>query len=174
MSDYALFVSIASILISIGALVWNVWQKYIFVKPALQVSFGIWRVVQPDTSANNRRLLNLTITNLGPGPVVLYACIAKEKHRWWKRVKTLATLNPIHGDPLDPNPTGIGPFGGGLPAKIDASEVKSFYFPYNEECLLQEGVTCVGINDTYQRNTWCRRSDMRKVYQAYKQDFEKP
>jgi hypothetical protein len=49
------------------------------------------------------------------------------------RPRTLT--NPIHGDPADPNPVGIGPFGGGLPAKIDAGEVKSFLFSVHEGLL---------------------------------------
>jgi hypothetical protein len=44
--DYALIISLFSIAISIGALLWNVWQKFIFVKPTLQVSFGLYHVMQ--------------------------------------------------------------------------------------------------------------------------------
>jgi hypothetical protein len=171
-SDYALFISIASIFVSVGALLWNVWQKFLFVKPALQVSFGVGRIVQPGVPSDpKRRLLSLTVTNMGPGPVVLSACIAKERKPWWKRAKSHTTINPIHGDPADPNPVGIGPFGGGLPAKIDAGEVKQFYFPYASDCFLQAGLTRVGINDTYHRLIWCRRGDMQKVYQTYQRDF---
>jgi hypothetical protein len=171
-AEYALIVSIASIFISIGALLWNVWQKFIFVKPSLQVSFGVWRIVQPGIPANEaRRLLNLTVTNMGPGPVSLHSCAGAAKKPWWKRAKSYGLLNPIHGDPADPNPVGIGPFGGGLPAKIDAGEVKSFYFPYTKDCFLNEDLARVGIGDTYQRISWCRRSDMRKVNHSYSEDF---
>jgi hypothetical protein len=58
-----------------------------------------------------------------------------------------------------------------LPAKIDAGEVHTFYFPYQRDCFLQEGVVRVGINDTYQRNIWCRRGDIRKANRAYQRDF---
>lgn len=129
-AEYALVVSIASIFISFGALLWNVWQKFIFVKPTLQVSFGVWRIFQPGIPANEaRRLLNLTVTNMGPGPVILSACTGAPEKPWWKRAKSYGLLNPIHGDPADPNPVGNGPFGGGLPAKVDAGEVKSFFSP---------------------------------------------
>jgi hypothetical protein len=77
---------------------------------------------------------------MGPGPIVLASCVGKPKTPWWQwqRAKSYGLLNPIHGDPADPNPTGIGPFGGGLPAKIDTGEVKPFYFPYTEDCFLDE------------------------------------
>lgn len=171
-ATYALIVSIASIFISIGALLWNVWQKFIFVKPTLQVSFGVWRIFLPDIpAAETRRLLNLTVTNMGPGPVILSACTGAPQKPWWKRAKSYGLLNPIQGDPADPNPVGIGPFGGGLPAKIDAGEVKSFYFPYTKDCFLNEPLAQVGINDSYHRIFWCHRTDMRKVYQSYQRDF---
>jgi hypothetical protein len=167
-SDYALLISIASFFIAFAALLWNVWQKFIFVKPSLQALFGIWRIFQPGSADHNRRLLCLTVANMGPGPAVLQLCIAKEKLKWWKRRRSYGTLNPIHGDPADPNPTGIGPFGGGLPAKIDAGEVKSFYFPYQRDCFLKERLARVGI---YHRMIWCRRGDLKKVYEGYKRDF---
>jgi hypothetical protein len=64
-SDYALITSLVSIVIAIGSLLWNVWQKFIFVKPTLQVSFGIYNVLVPtETGTATRtghRLLNLTV-----------------------------------------------------------------------------------------------------------------
>src|SRR5579863_2271222 len=130
-SDYALFISVTSILISIGAFVWNIWQKFIFVKPALQVSFGVYRVFQPGApSGAPQKLLSLSVANIGPGPVTLYACIAAGTKPWSRRHKSYGMLNPIEGDPTAPNPRGIGPFASGLPAKIDAGEIKAFYFPY--------------------------------------------
>jgi hypothetical protein len=134
-ADYALIMSIASIFISIGALVWNVWQKFLFVKPALQVSFGVWRILQPGAPGHNQRLLHLSVTNMGPGPVILNSCVAKSKKHWWKQAKFYGMLVPIHGDPTDPNPVGIGPFGGGLPAKIGRGRGKVVLFPVYERRL---------------------------------------
>ena len=171
-SDYALIISILSILVAIGSFLWNVWQKFIFVRPSLNVSFGLYRVFQKGIPADKaQRLLNLTVTNMGPGPVILASCIAEPARPWWKRPESYGMLNPIHGDPTDPDPIGIGPFGGGLPVKIDAGEMKSFYFPYTADGFLKEELMRIGINDTYHRNTWCPRKDIRKVNASYKRDF---
>jgi hypothetical protein len=162
-----------------------------FSLPTLQVSFGIYNVLAPTETGtvsfgiynvlvptetgtatrSGHRLLNLTVTNMGPGPVILFACIGKRKTPWWIRPKKLGLLNPIHGDPIHPKPESIGPFSSGLPAKIDASETKSFYFPYTKDCFLSEQLASVGVNDTYQRNTWCRGRDMHKVNMSYRRDF---
>jgi hypothetical protein len=116
-------------------------------------------------------LVGLDGDKYGPGVVVLSACVGKPKAHWWTRGKLLGTINPIHNDPADPNPVSIGPFSAGLPTKIDAGDVKSFYFPYANDCFLSEGLARVGINDTYQRNTWCRGRDMHKANRAYRRDF---
>jgi hypothetical protein len=145
------------------------------VKPTLQVTFGIWNVLRPTPDRDvavpsGHRLLALTVTNMGPGVVVLYACIGRSKAHWWTRPE-FGTINPIHGDVTTQQPISIGPFSAGLPTKIDAGDVTTFYFPYAEECLLRDGIVRVGITDTYQRNTWCRRRDMKKVNTAYRRDF---
>jgi hypothetical protein len=130
-AEYALIVSIASVFVSFGALFWNVWQKFLFVKPTLQVSFGVWRIWQPSAPDNhNRRLLNLTITNMGPGPAVLAACVGKPKKPWWKRAKNskLGLLNPIHGDPVDPNPVASDHLVADCPLKLMLEKPSRFIF----------------------------------------------
>jgi hypothetical protein len=39
--------------------------------------------------------------------------------------------------------------------------------PYSKDCFLREGIARVGINDTFQRNTWCSRRDLRKVNKRF-------
>lgn len=130
-SDYALIISILSLLISLGAFVWNIWQKFIFVKPVIQVGFALGSVLMPAAysyQANGKKLLTISATNMGPGPAILTLCIAKSRSpRFWTRRQDLAAINPIDGNPAAENPVGKGPIAGGLPAKLDAGESKSFY-----------------------------------------------
>lgn len=84
-ADYAFFISLASAIISIASLIWNVWQKYIFVKPQLQVGFSIVSLLEPKPAnpktlaKSNHQLLVINVTNMGPGPVTLYTCVAQAK-----------------------------------------------------------------------------------------------
>jgi hypothetical protein len=173
-ADYALIVSLASALTSVVALLWNVWQKYIFVKPALQVTFGVYRVMERASiefaTPSDHQLLTLTVTNMGPGPAVLQLCVAKRRSDIWRRGR-VGMLNPIHGDATSRDPISQGPYSGGLPCKIEAGEVKSFYFPYNGECFLKDDIYRAGISDTYRRISWCRRRDAKKVMDWYRKDF---
>ena len=66
---------------------------------------------------------------------------------------------------------GVGPFGGGLPGKIEEGDFKGFNFPYQKDSFLSEPIVRIGINDTYRRNIWCRRKDIREVMRAYERDF---
>ena len=170
----ALIISLVSIVTALFSLFWNVWQKFLFIKPSLYVTFQILKIYEPTQEgkieSRDHRLISISVTNMGPGPAMLHACIVRTKKKLWARSQ-LGLLNPIHGDPTSSNPTSIGPFSSGLPMKIDAGEIKSFYFPYNRDCFLKEGVICAGVNDTYQRNTWCKKSYASKVATRYKKDF---
>lgn len=167
-SDFAFLISGISLAIALLALSWNVYEKFIFVKPRLQVSFGVFRVVQ--SGKVGKALLSLTITNMGPGPVIIHSCIIKARKRWFWQ-KQFAMLNPIHNDPASDVPTSIGPFSAGLPLKLDASDVKSFYFPFTAETFLREPITRVGVTDTYGRNAWCRGRDVKKALREFKEKF---
>ena len=106
----------------------------------------------------------------GAGPVILHACMVKLKADRWRRGR-YGLLNPIHGDPAAAEPVSVGPFSGGLPSKIEPGEMKSFYFPYDKDCFLKEPIHRAGICDTYGRNNWCRRQDVKKAAAAYLKDF---
>jgi hypothetical protein len=76
---------------------------------------------------------------------------------------------PSNGDPTSKAPIGIGPFGGGLPHKMDAAEVKGFFMPYDSNCLLKDGMN--RVVDTYGRMTWCSRKNMKLARKRYQDDF---
>ena len=117
-----------------------------------------------------QQLLCLSVTNMGPGTVVLHSCVVMTKQHLWKKGPH-GILNPIHGDPTDAEPFSVGPFSGGLPVKIDVGDTKSFYFPYHKDCFLKDDVARVGIHDTYGRTTWCSRKDIKKAHKRYHEDF---
>src|SRR5216683_199073 len=166
--ETALLISGISLAISAAGFIWNIMEKFIYVKPGIQVTFGVYTIVATDMP--KKRLLSVGVTNMGPGPVILHSCIAKIREPWSLRPQ-LAMLNPIHGDPSSDEPRSLGPFSGGLPLKLEAGEVKSFYFPFSKDTFLSEQVVRVGVNDTYSRNSWCRRKDVRKAKKKFTEAF---
>lgn len=174
-SDYAFYISILALLVSLGALAWNVWQKFIFVRPTIQVSFNLGSIMLPHDAGSYRpsgnKLLTLVATNMGPGPAILTGCIVKTRASGMNFRNELGMINPIHGDPMAASPASIGPFSGGLPAKIDAGDSKTFYFPYEEGGFLAKPVSVIGVVDSYRRMSWCRKSDVRLIVTKYRNDF---
>ena len=177
-ADYALIVSLASAALSLFALVWNVWQKYIFVKPRLQISFALGQVFLPtrpgEPFQKGVELLTLNVTNFGPGSAILHSCVGRTRRRWvnWRYRRALGLINPIHGDPTSATPHTLGPFSGGLPAKIDEAETKSFYFPFNKQCFLRDPLIQVGAHDTFGRYFWCRRRDYKRALESWRKAFK--
>ena len=73
-ADWALVISLCSAAISLAALAWNIWAKFIFPKPTVRVSFSVNRMF-PDR-AKVGKFLTLSATNrassprcLGPWPL---------------------------------------------------------------------------------------------------------
>ena len=123
---------------------------------------------QPD---HNREFISLSATNMGPGEVKLHTAIVRSHRRgWWKRPKAYlrrvyrfdyGMLNPLESFPAQVNHT-IGPFSGGLPAKLAVGETFSSYFP-RRVAWFENRVANIGFSDSFGRNHWCRRSDVEKV-----------
>lgn len=47
-ADWALVVSFFSIAIAFASFIWNVWSKFIYPKPRLQLHIGIMEVIIPN------------------------------------------------------------------------------------------------------------------------------
>ena len=166
--EIALLISGGAVAIAVASFAWNILEKFIYVKPRLQVSFGIYSVLQGGRAT--KRLCNLSVTNMGPGSAILHSCIVKMSGpRFWK--PQYGILNPIHGDPTNDAPISVGPFSGGLPATINSGEVKSFYFPFTSDTFLKEPLIGIGVTDTYGRKHWCRRQDLEKARLRYEEEF---
>ena len=137
-APWALLISLASLLIASASLIWNVWQKLIFPKPRVGVSFMVMFIVGSEPP---RRLLTLNFTNFGPGDVVIDCAVARPKTPWHKRRTSFGMLNPIANLAQPDNPT--GPYAGGLPKKMAIGEEHMLYFPYQANLFMSDDVTPV-------------------------------
>lgn len=169
-SDFALLMSGASLALSISGFLWSIWKEFIFVKPKINVSFTAVEIFGRPTNVKN--LLALSVTNMGPGPVTLYACVGRGYGKPFFKRRSLGIINPIHGDPTIAPHESIGPFSAGLPVlELEPGKSKQFYFPYSRDCFLQEPLERIGVHDTYGRYHWCSRGMMLKAREKYWKDF---
>jgi hypothetical protein len=153
-ADWAFVVSILSMLISLGGFVWNVWSKFIYPKPRVNVGFTFSTIFQVgNPKLHDRKVLSLSATNMGPAAVTLHSCIAWRKRRWWewkKLGRDFRLLNPLHDFPNQVEKS-IGPFGGGLPKKLEIGEQFSAYLVANHEPLSKDDYDRIGFDDTFGR-----------------------
>ncbi|MFD2578507.1 hypothetical protein ACFSTD_07570 [Novosphingobium colocasiae] len=149
-----------------ASFIWNVWQKFIFPKPRVRVTFMLMRIVGSDPP---HRLLTLNFTNFGPGEIVIDCAVARPRTPWYKRRTRLGLLNPIANLAQPDEPT--GPYAGGLPKKLAVGEEHILYFPYVAEMFMREPLACIGVHDSFRRTHWAPRGDFRKVVEQHRKDF---
>ena len=62
-ADWALVISLCSFGVSLAAFVWNVWSKFIYPKPQVQVAFRMMTIVQGGSA--DESILSLSATKHG-------------------------------------------------------------------------------------------------------------
>lgn len=162
-ADWALIISLGSLIIALFSFVWNIWSKFIYPKPVVKTSINFMTLY--DKNGDGPSCISLNATNLGPTEVTLYTAIAREPKAWFKR-KNISILMPIEGFPTTIERTN-GPFSGGLPKKLPVGEQFSVFFPVSasEDWFEKNNLIDFGFNDTFGRNHWCPRKqgkDLRK------------
>src|SRR5712675_722184 len=168
-ADWALVISICSAIVSLAGFVWNVWSKFIYPKPRVQVSFSFMRVVQGNFSGE--KVLVLSATNMGPVQVTLYYALVTYS-RWARRLSSVGLLNPLHNYPAQTTHS-IGPFGGGLPKKLDVGEQFSVYLLPDHEMLAKGDYERIGFSDTFGRSHWAPRRRILETLPSIRDACEK-
>jgi hypothetical protein len=86
------------------------------------------------------------------GPRTGYAAFRHaEKSQYW-RTRGYALLNPLHNYPVQTDHS-VGPFGGGLPKKVEVGEQFSVYFTAYHDGLAEDEFNQIGFHDLYGRNS---------------------
>ncbi|MCH2276906.1 hypothetical protein [Thalassospira sp.] len=152
-ADFALALASGSFVIATLSLGWNIWSKFIFPKPHVQVGASIMRAMSRDGEFEEPAL-HITVTNHGPAEVVIYAAIGKSSNAG-KQDKTLV-LNPYNQYPYDLDSS--GPFSGGLPKRLIVGETFSLAFPVVKDWFETEKMQRLGVSDTFNRMHWVKDS----------------
>jgi hypothetical protein len=166
-ADWALLISLLSLLLAIASFVWNVWSKFIYPKPRLAVGFqkmsilqgGVWR--QPHFS--------MTITNHGPIKTTVYLAVARFRTKNPFKPQN-GILNPIHNFPNEPY-VGIGPFGGGLPFELEVGKDLRLQFPYEIDGFFGDALLRIGVTDVFGNSHWVRPKILSAAKKQFLKDF---
>jgi hypothetical protein len=169
-ADWALVISICSAVVSLAGFVWNVWSKFIYPKPRVDVHLSMVTVFYPrgPRDPDPVRVVQLSATNMGPAEVTLRSALVMFWPRWFSD-KSYGLLNVL---PRLPESTdyateyehlGGGPFAGGLPKKLAIGENFSVYLVPDHETLAGGKYHRVGFDDSFGRQHWSPRSDIITV-----------
>lgn len=158
-ADWALIISIISAITSIAGFVWNVWSKFIYPKPKVNVTAGIYAA--PGATDDDDHWLLVTATNLGPGPVTLRYVIG-QTYRNWRLRRMQAIFLPLANPGLSRDYT-EGPLSGGLPKTLDPAASFTCWLSFPHEGLEQTKLRGIGFSDSFGRLHLCSRADMKRI-----------
>jgi hypothetical protein len=160
-ADWALVISLCSAGVSLASFIWNVWSKFIYPKPVVQVSFQMMRSIYPAQGVVGGQVLALIATNMGPAQVTLRTAICRRRKRFpFLKTRSFFLLSPIPNYPQDTE-LSIGPFAGGLPKKLEVGEQFTAYFIPDHEGLAKGEAARIGFDDTFGTLHWAPRSHIR-------------
>jgi hypothetical protein len=161
-SAIAILISVISAAIATFSLGWNVYRDVV-LKPKVVVTFGIKNVFQQGRDPSPD-YVGISAVNHGPGAITLNTIVLKETSpfkRFFKKEK-FAVLN------YDWN----NPYSGRLPAKLDVGEGVDLFVDFKEGCFLSNPFTHLGINDSFGRSSWAKKSAMKLNRNKWKDKFE--
>jgi hypothetical protein len=159
-ADWALVISIGSLLIASASFVWNIWAKFIYPKPRVRVNFSMMTLLDRQRPAERPQALRLSATNLGPIEVTLSGALVRFSTSPFKD-DSYGLLNILPAFPASPvDDLGAGPFAGCLPKKLAVGEEFGVYLVADHESLAKGDYRDIGFNDTFGRNHWARRIDI--------------
>jgi hypothetical protein len=163
-ADWALVISLLSFVVSLGAFIWNVWSKFIYPKPKVHVACAFVDVIG---DGEVDEVVSLTAVNHGPIEVTLGKAMLF-KRGFMPGNKQYGVLFPLHNYPIVKDAT-IGPFGGGLPKKLEVGEQFSVKFTPGHPEIADETWSHIGFDDTFGRTHWASRRDLRETRKHVKE-----
>jgi hypothetical protein len=160
-AEFALLVSIFSVVIASLSLGWNIYRDVV-LKARVDVSFAVVTLI--DQSRRDRpQYLNIKATNFGPGVVTLSTIVVKDSRLWTRlmRQPRYAIITPDYTNPLSAK----------LPAKLEAGDKIELLLPYDKEAFLKERFNRVGLSDYFGRIHWARIREFKRARETWHKDF---
>ena len=187
-AQIALVISGLSFLLALSSFVWNIWSKYIFPKPRVQVTARVGYLDQHNgyvlyehhsgtlPGGAKRDLLDVAVlalsaTNFGPGEVTLSIAVARKSKLEDRSIWGTGMLNPYKNFPDDVSSD--GPASGGLPKRLAVGDEFTAFLPFNTDWFTRERLVKFGFLDTFRRKHYCRASDIRTLRNAATRESKK-
>jgi hypothetical protein len=150
-------ISLVSLLMSGLALGWNMYRE-LALRARVRVRFSIVSV-----DGGPDEFLSISATNMGPGPVQIEMIDCKDAPFWRVLTRTVKyfVVRPDFTNPLNHR----------LPHRLDVGDRLTELLPYDEQCLLRVGVTHVGFSDSFGRDHFAPKGQVRLAKRSFQQQF---
>lgn len=162
-SEIAILISVVSAVIAAFSLGWNVYRDVV-LKPKVVVTFGKKNIFQAGMPPSPD-YVGITAVNHGPGTVTLNSIVLKETSLIKKILKKqkYAVLNHDWHNP----------YSGRLPVKLEVGEGVDLFVDFDKECFLKHPFTHLGLNDSFGRSSWAKKSAMKHNRKKWQEKYEK-
>lgn len=156
-----ILISILSLVLSCISLGWNIYRDLI-LKARLKVRFYIANVVMQGHH-NNNTYIALTAINFGPGEVICNTVCFKNRPNFVLSKKEYTQGMIVHDY--------TNPLSAKLPNKLKVGETLQLLFQYDKDVFLKEKITHIGIVDSFGREHYASRHDVKKTKKKFTEDF---
>lgn len=158
----AIIISCFSITIAALSLGWNIYRDVI-LKPKLKVSFRIGNIIFEGQKESIEKIM-ISVTNFGPGAIIC-SMIYWKNTDIFKQLMHSSTQGVIIHDYENP-------MSGKLPCKLDVGEKSDYLFPIDKECLLEKGITHIGMMDSFGRIHWAPKKHVKEAMNTYNKVYK--
>jgi len=158
---YALYISLAALLVSVFSLGWNFYRDVI-LKPRLKVTIKISKIFQPG-GKDFGDYIDVSAVNLGPGAIVCNGVLGQEKRSFRHLLKKPKYLYAKSDTPLTTP----------LPKKLEIGDSITQLFNHKPDAFLSLDPARVGIRDTFGRMHWASRKSLKSAKKDFLKGFQK-
>ncbi|MEW8338194.1 MAG: hypothetical protein AB2596_21470 [Candidatus Thiodiazotropha sp.] len=160
-AQVAIFISIVSACIAGISLGWNIYRDVI-IKPKVDITFGV-RTIVTVGSDDHPKYVIITATNFGPGATTISMIQARYAPLWRKLIRKVRNAVIIHDYE--------NPLSGQLPSKLEVGDKIDLLLPYDENCLLKEEWTHIGVWDYFGKSHWAKVRHIKEARERWLRDF---
>ena len=157
----AFTISLLALLVSFANLGWNIYRE-LALRARLKVSFSV-RQIYHESFPEPLTKVFLSAINFGPGSIKIGMIVFKQSPLWRKLLR-----HEKHGVIIWDY---TEPLSGKLPAKLEIGDSIDLLFKYDPSFRLQDGITHIGLQDSYGRYHWATTKDVRKFIKAHTKSF---
>jgi hypothetical protein len=159
---YALYISLAALLVSVFSLGWNFYRDVI-LKPRLKVRAAISNVAQ--VGSDVQTFISISAVNHGPGAIICNGILGMKRHlfRFWKKglEKKYFYIIEDYTNPLNKP----------LPQKLEIGDSLTQLLPYKADAFLSVDPTHIGVRDSFGRMHWASKKSLKEAKEQFFRDF---